>query len=90
MISKVLYAIRENSRVCVGLVLYWLSHPIQDDMCEDDQLRLLLEMFPSSCVVEAQKCLTIAKGDMEHATQIMLDKQLDETQAMAHHEVTIG
>nr|XP_054774450.1 CUE domain-containing protein 2-A-like [Lytechinus pictus] len=39
---------------------------------EEAQVRQLLEMFPASCSLEARRCLTTAKGQMEDAVQLML------------------
>ncbi|KAJ8916691.1 hypothetical protein NQ315_000336 [Exocentrus adspersus] len=44
--------------------------------CEfPDEMDVLQEMFPSVCTIEVKHCLTIAAGDVERATQILIDRQ---------------
>eukprot|EP00058_Branchiostoma_floridae_P003234 XP_002588722.1 hypothetical protein BRAFLDRAFT_238326 [Branchiostoma floridae] len=41
----------------------------------EDQVRLLCEMFPSCASLEAKHCLVVANGDMEHAVQLVMERQ---------------
>ncbi|CAH1269149.1 CUEDC2 [Branchiostoma lanceolatum] len=41
----------------------------------EGQVRLLCEMFPSCASLEAQHCLVVANGDMEHAVQLVMERQ---------------
>ncbi|CAG9767774.1 unnamed protein product [Ceutorhynchus assimilis] len=48
-----------------------------DSSCCDypDEMDILQEMFPSICTIEVKQCLAIAAGDIERATQILIDRQ---------------
>ncbi|XP_066144192.1 CUE domain-containing protein 2 isoform X2 [Euwallacea fornicatus] len=48
-----------------------------DSSCCDfpDEMDILQEMFPSVCAIEVKQCLAIAAGDIERATQILIDRQ---------------
>ncbi|XP_018563127.1 CUE domain-containing protein 2 [Anoplophora glabripennis] len=48
-----------------------------DSSCCDfpDEMDVLQEMFPSVCTIEVKHCLAIAAGDIERATQILIDRQ---------------
>ncbi|XP_050315736.1 CUE domain-containing protein 2 [Anthonomus grandis grandis] len=48
-----------------------------DSSCCDfpDEMDILQEMFPSVCTIEVKQCLAIAAGDIERATQILIDRQ---------------
>ncbi|XP_030757549.1 CUE domain-containing protein 2 [Sitophilus oryzae] len=48
-----------------------------DSSCCDfpDEMDILQEMFPSVCTIEVKHCLAIAAGDIERATQILIDRQ---------------
>nr|CAI5863502.1 unnamed protein product [Callosobruchus analis] len=48
-----------------------------DSSCCDfsDEMDVLQEMFPTVCAIEVKHCLTIAAGDIERATQILIDRQ---------------
>ncbi|XP_038048984.1 CUE domain-containing protein 2-A-like isoform X2 [Patiria miniata] len=41
----------------------------------DDNIQLLLEMFPGSSELQARQCLSIARGDLEQASQVLLNLQ---------------
>ncbi|XP_050503068.1 CUE domain-containing protein 2 [Diabrotica virgifera virgifera] len=41
----------------------------------NDELDILQEMFPGTCHIEMKHCLTIAAGDVDRATQIIIDRQ---------------
>ncbi|XP_056640947.1 CUE domain-containing protein 2 [Diorhabda carinulata] len=44
--------------------------------CEfPDEMDILQEMFPTVCCIEVKHCLAIAAGDIERATQILIDRQ---------------
>ncbi|CAH1107901.1 unnamed protein product [Psylliodes chrysocephalus] len=44
--------------------------------CEfPDEMDILQEMFPTVCNIEVKHCLAIAAGDIERATQILIDRQ---------------
>lgn len=51
------------------------SSPTEEDPILDEKVRKLLEMFPASCQLEAFHCLSLASGDMDEATQLILDRQ---------------
>lgn len=51
------------------------SSPNEEDPVLDEKVRKLLEMFPASCQLEAFHCLSLAGGDMDEATQLILDRQ---------------
>lgn len=40
-----------------------------------DECDVLQEMFPESSFLEVKHCVTIANGDIDRATQILLDRQ---------------
>ncbi|XP_060534417.1 CUE domain-containing protein 2 [Cylas formicarius] len=48
-----------------------------DSSCCDfpDEMDILQEMFPTVCSIEVKHCLAIAAGDIERATQILIDRQ---------------
>ncbi|KAJ3651143.1 hypothetical protein Zmor_017199 [Zophobas morio] len=48
-----------------------------DSSCCDflDEIDVLQEMFPTVCSIEVKHCLAIASGDIERATQILIDRQ---------------
>ncbi|XP_044261341.1 CUE domain-containing protein 2-like [Tribolium madens] len=48
-----------------------------DSSCCDflDEIDVLQEMFPHVCSIEVKHCLAIASGDIERATQILIDRQ---------------
>ena len=48
-----------------------------DDMDNeaDEQINLLLEMFPKACAIEVTHCLCVVNGDMEKAAQLILYRQ---------------
>lgn len=48
-----------------------------DSSCCDftEEIDILQEMFPLVCLIEVKHCLTIAAGDLERATQILIDRQ---------------
>ncbi|KAJ8978678.1 hypothetical protein NQ317_015646 [Molorchus minor] len=48
-----------------------------DSSCCDfsDEMDVLQEMFPTVCTIEVKHCLAIAAGDIERATQILIDRQ---------------
>ncbi|XP_071942835.1 CUE domain-containing protein 2-like isoform X2 [Antedon mediterranea] len=41
----------------------------------EENMRLLLEMFPASCQLEVKHCLSMAEGEVEKAAQLMLLRQ---------------
>ncbi|KAI8504664.1 CUE domain-containing protein 2 [Branchiostoma belcheri] len=41
----------------------------------EEQVRLLCEMFPACASLEAKHCLVVANGDMEHAVQLVMERQ---------------
>ncbi len=41
----------------------------------DEQVNLLLEMFPAACAIEVTHCLSVVNGDMEKAAQLILHRQ---------------
>ncbi|CAG9861643.1 unnamed protein product [Phyllotreta striolata] len=44
--------------------------------CEfSDEMDILQEMFPTVCSIEVKHCLAIAAGNIERATQILIDRQ---------------
>lgn len=47
---------------------------LEEDLVLDAGLETLLEMFPSSCQVEALHCLTTMGGDLERAAQLMINR----------------
>ncbi|CAI9733892.1 Hypothetical predicted protein [Octopus vulgaris] len=40
----------------------------------DEKVHRLLEIFPAACHLEAFHCLSLASGDMDEATQLILDR----------------
>ncbi|KAL3270591.1 hypothetical protein HHI36_021128 [Cryptolaemus montrouzieri] len=49
---------------------------VDSSYCDfSDEVDVLQEMFPNVCSMEVKHCLTIASGDIERATQILIDRQ---------------
>ncbi|BFZ09164.1 hypothetical protein BsWGS_12203 [Bradybaena similaris] len=42
---------------------------------EEAQVRILLDMFPSACTMEARHCLQLSAGNMDQAAQLIMDRQ---------------
>uniref|UniRef100_A0A0B6YBQ7 CUE domain-containing protein n=1 Tax=Arion vulgaris TaxID=1028688 RepID=A0A0B6YBQ7_9EUPU len=58
------------------------SQDSQDDVSKTDsttieeaQVRILLELFPSACTMEARHCLQLSSGNMDRAAQLIMDRQ---------------
>lgn len=41
----------------------------------DEDVKMLLEMFPNSCTLEITHCLGLVKGDLESAVQLVLERE---------------
>ncbi|GAB1605141.1 CUE domain-containing protein 2-B-like [Argonauta hians] len=50
------------------------SPPDKEEGIFDEKVHRLLEMFPAACQLEAFHCLSLANGDMDEATQLILDR----------------
>ncbi|CAG5118516.1 unnamed protein product [Candidula unifasciata] len=42
---------------------------------KEAQVRVLLDMFPSACTMEARHCLQLSAGNMDRAAQLIMDRQ---------------
>ncbi|KAK9884329.1 hypothetical protein WA026_005279 [Henosepilachna vigintioctopunctata] len=62
-----------------------------DSSCCDfpDEMDVLQEMFPHVCSMEVKHCLTIASGDIERATQILIDRQENGQSMTPNNSLTI-
>ncbi|XP_062594941.1 CUE domain-containing protein 2-B-like [Saccostrea cucullata] len=54
----------------------------------DEDVKMLLEMFPNSCTLEITHCLGVAKGDLESAAQLVLEREETGTSIMEPKEKT--
>ncbi|XP_059169856.1 CUE domain-containing protein 2-like isoform X2 [Physella acuta] len=42
---------------------------------DEEHVKILQEMFPSACTMEARHCLQLSAGDMDRAAQLIMDRQ---------------
>ena len=70
------------SRLADCIIFSWLTdqnctqlHSFIQDFDKTDDVRLLLEMFPSISLVEATHCLSLSNGSVEEAVQLVLHRQ---------------
>ncbi|XP_044764134.1 CUE domain-containing protein 2 [Coccinella septempunctata] len=63
-----------------------------DSSCCDfaDEVDVLQEMFPDVCSIEVKHCLTIACGDIERATQILIDRQESGQSLSLNNSITLS
>ncbi|XP_048769832.2 CUE domain-containing protein 2-B-like [Ostrea edulis] len=48
---------------------------VMENMEPDEDVKMLLEMFPNSCTLEITHCLGLVKGDLESAVQLVLERE---------------
>ncbi|KAJ8958442.1 hypothetical protein NQ318_002229 [Aromia moschata] len=81
IVPKIKQRSHENSEIDLPKRIHKLSEMSDggstDSSCCDfsDEMDVLQEMFPMVCTIEVKHCLTIAAGDIERATQILIDRQ---------------
>ncbi|XP_022291004.1 CUE domain-containing protein 2-B-like [Crassostrea virginica] len=54
----------------------------------DEEVRMLLEMFPDSCTLEITHCLGLSKGNLETAAQLVLERAEEGTSIKRPKEKT--
>lgn len=67
--------VKFSSLIFILIPVLPYKSPNEEDPVLDEKVRKLLEMFPASCQLEAFHCLSLAGGDMDEATQLILDRQ---------------
>lgn len=60
-----------------------------DSSCDyTEEIEALQDMFPHVCTIEVRHCLTIASGDLERATQILIHRQENGQSLSANNSLT--
>lgn len=54
-----------------------------------EEIEALQDMFPHVCNIEVKHCLTIASGDLERATQILIHRQENGQSLSANNSLTL-
>ncbi|XP_071830524.1 uncharacterized protein [Apostichopus japonicus] len=51
-----------------------LPSSVTESSVSEDNERILLELFPAASHIDAQQCLSVAKGDIQVAVQLLMEK----------------